>query len=68
MSFDAKFNGIDKDITVKGIGLNNNRTWAGVGIVHEVTPKFSWYGNYDLKLEKNKGRNNVFTIGFRVNY
>ena len=68
LSFDAKFNGIDKDITVKGIGLNNNRTWAGVGIVHEVTPKFSWYGNYDLKLEKNKGRNNVFTIGFRVNY
>ena len=68
LSFDAKFNGIDKDITVKGIGLNNNRTWAGIGIVHEVTPKFSWYGNYDLKLEKNKGRNNVFTIGFRVNY
>lgn len=68
LSFDAKFNGIDKDITVKGIGLNNNRTWAGVGVVHEVTPKFSWYGNYDLKLEKNKGRNNVFTIGFRVNY
>ena len=68
LSFDSKFNGIDKDITVKGIGLNNNRTWAGVGIVHEVTPKFSWYGNYDLKLEKNKGRNNVFMIGFRVNY
>ncbi len=68
LSFNAKFNGINQDITVKGIGLNNNRTWAGVGIVHEVTPKFSWYGNYDLKLEKNKAHNNVFTIGFRANY
>ena len=68
LSFNAKFNGINQDITVKGIGLNNNRTWAGVGIVYEVTPKFSWYGNYDLKLEKNKAHNNVFTIGFRANY
>ena len=47
---------------------SKNSTWAGIGVLTEVNPKFSWYVNYDAKMEKNKLNNNVFTTGFRFNF
>ena len=38
----------------------------GIGALTEVNPGFAWYVNYDVKLEKGKINNNVFTTGLVV--
>lgn len=71
LSYDAKYTGLQNaTFKVKGIGLSKSKTWAGVGVLTEFNPNFSWYANYDKKIEndsKGKGNNNVFTTGVRVN-
>ena len=69
LSFEAAYSGLSNArFKVEGIGLSKNSTWAGIGVLTEVNPKFSWYVNYDAKMEKNKLNNNVFTAGFRFNF
>ena len=69
LSFDATYTGLPSaTFTVKGIGLAKDRTWMGIGALTEVNPGFAWYVNYDVKLEKGKINNNVFTTGFRINF
>ena len=68
LSFEASRSGMpNKKFKVKGIGLSKNQTWVGAGILNEVTPNFTWYLNYDGKIDK-KARNNVITTGVRVNF
>ena len=68
LSFEAAYTGLSNaKFTVKGIGLSKNQTWVGVGVLTEVNPGFTWYVNYDGKIEK-KGRNNVFTTGLRFSF
>ena len=69
LSFEASYTGLaNAKFKVKGIGLSRNSTWAGIGVLTEVNPRFAWYINYDAKMEKHKAGNNVFTTGFRVNF
>ena len=68
MSFEAAYTGLSgAKFTVKGIGLSRHQTWGGLGVLTEVNPNFAWYINYDGKLSQ-KGNNNIFTTGFRVNF
>lgn len=68
LSFEAAYTGLaNAKFNVKGIGLNRNRTWAGIGALTEFNPSFAWYINYDGKIEKGKLNNNVFTTGIRIN-
>ena len=68
LSFEASYSGLpNAKFKVKGIGLSKNQTWVGAGVLNEVTPNFTWYLNYDGKVDK-KARNNVFTTGIRVNF
>ena len=69
LSFEAAYSGLSNArFKVEGIGLSKNSTWAGIGVLTEVNPKFAWYVNYDAKMEKSKLNNNVFTTGFRFNF
>ena len=69
LSFEASYTGLaNAKFKVKGIGLSRNSTWAGIGVLTEVNPRFAWYINYDAKMEKHKAGNNVFTTGFRINF
>ena len=68
LSFEAAYTGLSgAKFTVKGIGLSRHQTWGGLGVLTEVNPNFAWYINYDGKLSQ-KGNNNIFTTGFRVNF
>ena len=68
LSFEAAYTGLSgAKFTVKGIGLSRHQTWGGLGVLTEVNPNFAWYINYDGKLSQ-KGNNNIFTTGFRINF
>ncbi|MDE8034542.1 autotransporter domain-containing protein [Actinobacillus equuli subsp. equuli] len=69
LSFKASYTGLqDAKFDVKGIGLAKSKTWVGVGALTEVNKNTSLYVNYDLKLTKSKGHNNVVTAGVRVTF
>ncbi|WP_245552733.1 autotransporter outer membrane beta-barrel domain-containing protein [Actinobacillus capsulatus] len=55
---------------MKGISPTKSKTWVGVGVgaLTEVNKNTSLYVNYDFKLTKNKGHNNVVTAGVRVTF
>ncbi len=69
LSFRASYTGLSEaKFDVKGISLARNKTWAGVGVLTQVNKNIALYTNYDLKLSKNKGHNNVVTAGIRINF
>ncbi|WP_460030173.1 autotransporter outer membrane beta-barrel domain-containing protein [Mannheimia haemolytica] len=69
LSFKASYTGLqDAKFDVKGIGLAKHKTWVGIGALAEVNKNTSLYVNYDLKLAKNSGHNNVVTAGIRINF
>lgn len=69
LSFKASYTGLqDAKFDVKGIGLAKHKTWVGIGALAEVNKNASLYVNYDLKLAKNSGHNNVVTAGIRINF
>ncbi|RRN05894.1 autotransporter domain-containing protein [Bibersteinia trehalosi] len=69
LSFKASYTGLqDAKFDVKGIGLAKSKTWVGVGALAELNKNVSLYANYDLKLAKSKGHNNIVTAGIRINF
>lgn len=68
LGFEATYTGLPgASFRVKGIGLSRHQTWVGLGVLTEVTPNFGWYVNYDGKFSQ-KGNNNIFTTGIRINF
>lgn len=68
LSFDASYVGMsDEKFEVKGIGLPDDTTWAGIGILTEVNDDWSWSANYDAQFDGSDVANNVFSVGFRFN-
>ena len=57
----------DEKFEVKGIGLPDDTTWAGIGILTEVNDDWSWSANYDAQFDGSDVANNVFSVGFRFN-
>ncbi len=69
LDFEASFIATpNRKFTVKGIGLSEETTWAGVGIMTEVSNNWAWSLNYDAAFEKDSTNDNVFTLGLRYNF
>lgn len=68
LDFTAKYNGIDRDITVKGNNLSKNKLSLGVNAKANITNKFNVYTNYDINRESNKHTNHMVTFGFNYKF
>lgn len=68
LDFTAKYNGIDRDITVKGNNLSKNKLSLGVNAKANITNKFNVYTNYDVNRESNKHTNHMVTFGFNYKF
>lgn len=68
LDFTAKYNGIDRDITVKGNNLSKNKMSLGVNAKANITNKFNVYTNYDINRESNKHTNHMVTFGFNYKF
>lgn len=68
LDFTAKYNGIDRDITVKGNNLSKNKMSLGVNAKANITNKFNVYTNYDVNKESNKHTNHMVTFGFNYKF
>ena len=68
LDFTAKYNGIDRDITVKGNNLSKNKLSLGVNAKANITNKFNVYTNYDINSESNKHTNHMVTFGFNYKF
>ena len=68
LDFVGRYNGIDRDITVKGNNLSKNKLSLGVNAKANITNKFNVYTNYDINRESNKHTNHMVTFGFNYKF
>ena len=68
LDFVGRYNGIDRDITVKGNNLSKNKLSLGVNVKANITNKFNVYTNYDVNRESNKHTNHMVTFGFNYKF
>ena len=68
LDFVGRYNGIDRDITVKGNNLSKNKMSLGVNTKANITNKFNVYTNYDVNKESNKHTNHMVTFGFNYKF
>ena len=68
LDFVGRYNGIDRDITVKGNNLSKNKLSLGVNAKANITNKFNVYTNYDINSESNKHTNHMVTFGFNYKF
>ena len=68
LDFVGRYNGIDRDITVKGNNLSKNKMSLGVNAKANITNKFNVYTNYDINRESNKHTNHMVTFGFNYKF
>ena len=68
LDFIGRYNGIDRDITVKGNNLSKNKMSLGVNAKANITNKFNVYTNYDVNRESNKHTNHMVTFGFNYKF
>lgn len=68
LNFDGKFTGTDTPQTFKGIDLNKNITWTGIGISKEITPQFNINANLDVRFEGKHRADSVISAGLEYRF
>ncbi|PUA18743.1 autotransporter serine protease [Glaciimonas sp. PCH181] len=67
LDFAANYTGVaGTNVSVKGIGMQRNTAWVGIGIATDVSKRWSWHANYDAQFGQTGKLNNVISAGIRM--
>lgn len=68
LDFEGRFVGSDLRHEFTGVRQSKNTTWVGFGISQRITPQFDINGKYDMKIEKRKNMDSIFSVGFKYRF
>ncbi|MDO5046744.1 autotransporter domain-containing protein [Campylobacter sp.] len=67
-NFNAKFNGSNKGINIKGVSQSRHDTFLGLGLSYNISDKFTVDSKYNLSIQDGSKESSVFNIGVIYNF
>lgn len=67
-NFDAKFNGSNKGINIKGVSQSRHNTFLGLGLSYNISDNFTVDSKYNLSIQDGSKESSVFNIGVIYNF